>query len=54
LVEADFVGVISKVLGPWTKRFIGSPIAFDVCLDAVGGIAELVPGTVFTMVVPTA
>jgi hypothetical protein len=52
LVELDFVGTITQVVGPWTKRFLGAPVAFDVCLTNSFGIVELVPGTVFTMIVP--
>ena len=50
--ELDFVGSISRVAGPWTGRFLGAPVAFDVCLTDALAVAELVPGTVFTMVVP--
>jgi hypothetical protein len=52
LLELDFVGTVSHVGGPWTKRFLGAPVAFDVCLTNSLGISELVPGTVFTMTVP--
>jgi hypothetical protein len=52
LLELDFVGTVSHVGGPWTKRFLGAPMAFDVCLTDSLGISELVPGTVFTMTVP--
>lgn len=52
LTELDFVGTVSHVVGPWTKRILGAPVAFDVCLTNSLGIAELVPGTVFTMTVP--
>ena len=48
--ELDFVGSVSYVFGPWTKRFLGAPVAFDICLS--GGDIQLVPGTVFTMTVP--
>lgn len=47
--ELDFVGAISSVSGPWTKRFLGAPVTFDICLTE--GI-ELVPGTEFVMTVP--
>jgi hypothetical protein len=47
--ELDFLGTISSAVGPWTKRFIGATVSFDLCLNA--GI-ELVPGTAFTMSVP--
>jgi hypothetical protein len=50
--ELDFVGSISYVVGPWTKRFLGAPVAFDICLGGGDGAIELVPGTVFTMTVP--
>jgi hypothetical protein len=52
LFELDFVGMVSHVGGPWTKRLLGAPVAFDVCLTNSLGIFELVPGTVFTMTVP--
>ena len=52
LTELDFVGTVSHVVGHWTKRFLGTPVAFDVCLTNGLAIAELVPGTVFTMRVP--
>jgi hypothetical protein len=52
LLELDFVGTVSHIVGPWTKRFLGAPVAFDVCLTNSLGISELVPGTVFTMTVP--
>jgi hypothetical protein len=52
LSELDFVGTITHVVGPWTRRFLGAPVAFDVCLTNSLGIVELVPGTVFTMIVP--
>ncbi len=52
MAELDFVGSVSHVVGPWTKRILGAPVAFDVCLTDSLGITELVPGTVFTMKVP--
>jgi hypothetical protein len=52
LFELDFVGTVSHVDGPWTKRFIGATLAFDVCLTDSLGITGLVPGAVFAMTVP--
>jgi hypothetical protein len=54
-IELDAVGTIVSVSGPWTKRFLGDTVTFDVCLVPVGpdpvGVATegLVPGTFFTI-----
>jgi hypothetical protein len=50
--EYDWVGSVATVLGPWTKRFIGDTVAFDVCLTSSFGIDGLVPGTVFMILKP--
>jgi len=49
LTEFDFVGTIASVQGPWTKHFLGDPVAFDECLTSSFAVVELVPGTVFTI-----
>jgi len=50
--EYDWVGSVATVLGPWTKRFIGDTVTFDVCLTSSGGSDGLVPGTVFMILKP--
>ena len=51
LAEVDFVGQVVSTSGPWTKRFIGAPVAFDVCFAQQINVVlvELVPGTRFTI-----
>lgn len=52
LTEFDFVGTVATTLGPWTKRYVGDPLLFDVCLTSGFGVAELVPGTDFMILKP--
>jgi hypothetical protein len=51
LSEIDFVGTVASASGSGTKRFIGKPVAFDVCFAVQINvfIVELVPGTLFTI-----
>ena len=50
--EFDWVGSVATSTGPWTKRFIGETVTFDVCLTSNFGIDGLVPGTLFTIARP--
>jgi hypothetical protein len=52
LTEFDFVGTVTSTLGPWTKRYIGDPLEFDICLTSAFAVAELVPGTKFMILRP--
>lgn len=52
LIEFDFVGTIATTFGPWTKRFIGDTLVFDVCLTPSFGTEGLVPGTRFEILKP--
>ena len=45
--ELDFVGIVVKVQGPWTKQFLGETVTFDVCVTDSLAIVGPVPGTVF-------
>ena len=51
LSEIDFVGTVASASGSGTKRFVGKPVAFDVCVAVQINlvIVELVPGTLFTI-----
>lgn len=50
--EYDWVGSVATRVGPWTKRFIGDTVMYDVCLTSSFGIDGLVPGTLFTIAGP--
>jgi hypothetical protein len=50
--EYDWVGSVATASGPWTKRFIGDTVGFDVCLTSNFGIDGLVPGSVFMILKP--
>jgi hypothetical protein len=51
LVEIDFTGTVANASGSGTKRFIGKPVAYDVCFAVQINVVlvELVPGTSFTI-----
>ena len=50
--EYDWVGSVATSVGPWTKRFVGDTVTFDVCLTSSFGIDGLVPGTAFRIFKP--
>lgn len=52
LREFDFVGTVATTSGAWTRRYIGDPLEFDVCLTPSFGVVEVVPGTHFMILRP--
>lgn len=52
LMEFDAAGTIATVSGPWTRRFIGDTVTYDICVTRELGVDELVPGTAFMIIKP--